>query len=463
MVTREELQGLAQSLRGEVIGPDARGYDESRKVWNGMIDRRPALIARCSGVADVMDTIAFAERNGLPLAVRGGGHNVAGHAVCDAGVVLDLSLMKGIRVDPKAKLAHAQGGATWGDLDRETQRFGLATPGGLVSTTGIAGLTLCGGIGHLRRKHGLSCDNLESVDVVTAGGALVTASRTENADLFWAIRGGGGNFGVVASFTFRLHELGPTVMFVGTMYPVAGGREIVRGWREFMATAPDEVSSQAMFWSVPDMAGFPDHVRGKPVVVVVALYAGNAEDGARVLAPLRELATPLLDMSGPAPYAQVQSSFDYVFPKGELHHYWKSLYLRELSEQVIADVAAAGADRPSPRTFVNLWHMGGAMSRVGASESAFGDRSSPYLLEISSTWENPSEGAANIAWTRAFWNAMSRYSDGNVYLNWPGSDGEGEEQVRTAYGANYARLSELKRIYDPKNLFNLNQNIRPAR
>ena len=455
------VEEFKSSLRGELLRPGDDGYDKARAIWNGMIDKRPALIARCSGAADVIDAVNFARTHNLLLAVRGGGHNVAGNAVCDGGLMIDLSLMKGVRVDPGKRIARAQGGVTWGDLDRETQAFGLATPGGVVSTTGIAGLTLGGGFGWLRRKYGLSVDNLRSVDIVSADGQFLTASDTENTDLFWAVRGGGGNFGVVTSFEFSLHPVGPLVMLAVAMYPAEKATAFAPRWREFMATAADEVSSQMAFWSIPDIEAFPENARGKPVVIFLAVYAGPVEEGQQILQPLREFGTPLVDLSGPTPFTSVQSAFDPFFPKGERQYYWKSLYLDSLSDDAIAAIAARAIDRPSPMTLVNVWSMGGAMSRVPAEETAFGDRSAAFLLEISSTWADPQDSGRNIGWTRDFWADMKRFSSGGVYLNFPGLGEEGEDLVRAAYGANYERLVALKNKYDPQNLFRLNQNIKP--
>ena len=455
------VEEFKSSLRGELLRPGDDGYDKARAIWNGMIDKRPALIARCSGAADVIDAVNFARTHNLLLAVRGGGHNVAGNAVCDGGLMIDLSLMKGVRVDPGKRIAWAQGGVTWGDLDRETQAFGLATPGGVVSTTGIAGLTLGGGFGWLRRKYGLSVDNLRSVDIVSADGQFLTASDTENTDLFWAVRGGGGNFGVVTSFEFSLHPVGPLVMLAVAMYPAEKATAFAPRWREFMAKAADEVSSQMAFWSIPDIEAFPENARGKPVVIFLAVYAGPVEEGQQILQPLREFGTPLVDLSGPTPFTSVQSAFDPFFPKGERQYYWKSLYLDSLSDDAIAAIAARAIDRPSPMTLVNVWSMGGAMSRVPAEETAFGDRSAAFLLEISSTWADPQDSGRNIGWTRDFWADMKRFSSGGVYLNFPGLGEEGEDLVRAAYGANYERLVALKNKYDPQNLFRLNQNIKP--
>jgi FAD/FMN-containing dehydrogenase len=461
MLDQDRIAKLKLRLRGQLIGPHDESYDRTRGVWNGMIDRRPSLIVRCTGAADVIDAVNFARENGLAVAVRGGGHNVGGLAVCDGNLMIDLSPMTGVRVDTRARLVQVQGGGTWGDVDRETQAFGLATPGGLVSTTGVAGLTLCGGIGYLRRKHGLSCDNLQAVDIVTADGQFLTASEEENPDLFWAVRGGGGNFGVATSFTFRLHPVGPEVMFVAAMYPAEQGIPVTRRWREHMASAPEEISSQAMFWSVPDAPGFPAEARGKPVLVVIALCTQSVRQAEALLQPLRSFGTPLVDMSGPAPYREVQRSFDWLFPKGELLHYWKCLYLRELSDEVLEAVSALGRARPSNRTFVNLWHMGGAMSRIPPEATAFGDRSAPFLLEISSTWSQREESERNVAWTRQSWEEMRRYSTGRIYLNWAGLGEEGESLVRAAYGPNYKRLTDIKRRHDPSNMFRFNQNIRP--
>ncbi|MSP12415.1 MAG: FAD-binding oxidoreductase [Chloroflexi bacterium] len=329
------VQTFAAGLRGELIRPGDQSYDAVRQIWNGLHDKRPSLIARCSGVADVIDAVNFARTHNLLVAVRGGGHNVAGSASCDGGIMIDLSLMRGVRVDPEARTVQAQGGATWGDVDRETQVFGLATPGGNVSTTGIGGLTLGGGLGHLRRKYGLSIDNLLSVDIVTADGQFHTASATKNAELFWGIRGGGGNFGVVTSFEFRLHPVGPIVTRCAPWYPAEMAKEVLTAWRDFMATAPEELSSHIIFWTVPVHPNFPAAAHGRHVIIISALYSGSAEEGARVIQPLRELGTPLLDLSGAKPYTMVQSGFDPFFPKGELLYYFKSRYLNNLNDETI--------------------------------------------------------------------------------------------------------------------------------
>lgn len=456
------LEEFRARLRGEVLTANNASYEEVRQVWNGLIDKRPSLIVRCTGAADVIEAVSFASDHQLLTAVRGGGHNVAGHAACEGGLMIDLSLMRGIRVDAKARTVRAQGGVTWGELDRETQVFGLATPGGVVSTTGIAGLTLGGGIGFLRRKYGMSCDNLVSVDIVTADGQLRTASTEENPDLYWALRGGGGNFGVVTSFEFQLHPVGPMVMLAAVMYPPQNGPQLLQKWHAFMAKAPDEVSSQAGYWTTPNIPDIPEALRGRPTVFMAALYAGDATEGERMLQPLREFDTPLLDLSAIQPYTAVQSGMDFAFPKGALQYYWKSIYLNRLNEEILQIISRRAANRPSPLTLINLWHMGGAMSRVPVSETAYAVRNTSYLLEISSTWEDPQASEQNIEWTRSFWREMTAYSGGQSYLNFPGLGEEGDRLVKTAYGPNYDRLREIKARYDPSNLFQLNQNINPS-
>src|SRR5688572_16616042 len=331
-VPDEKLQELTAAVRGAILRPGDAGYDDARRVQNGMIDRKPALIVQCSGAADVIAAVNFARDHALVLSVRGGGHNVAGNAVNDGGLVVDLSRMRGVHVDAKAKTARAEGGATWGDLDRETQVFGLATPGGVVSTTGVAGLTLHGGFGHLRRPYGLSLDNLLSVDIVTADGQLRTASATENPDLFWAVRGAGSNFGVVTSFEFRLHPVGPMVMLGATMYHLRDAPSVLRKWRSIIEDMPELYTPIALFWSVPE--GMPPEAVGTPVVIIAGIHAGSVEDGEKAVKPLRSLATPVLDLSGPAPYAGLQGAFDPFFPKGLLA-YWKSTYVNELSDGLL--------------------------------------------------------------------------------------------------------------------------------
>jgi FAD/FMN-containing dehydrogenase len=453
------IQAFTMTMRGPVLGPDDPDYDTTRAIQNGLIDRRPGLIARCTGAADVIAAVNFAREHDLLVAVRGGGHNVAGNAVCDDGLMIDLSPMRGVHVDAKAQTVRAQGGALWGDVDRETQVFGLATPGGAVSTTGVAGLTLHGGFGHLRRKYGLCLDNLLSVDIVTADGQLRVASETENADLFWAVRGAGSNFGVVTSFEFRLHPVGPILMLCAPMYAQADAPYVLRVWRDFMEKAPEDISSIAIFWNVP--AGFPDEIAGKPVVIPAAIYAGSAEEGARVLQPLRELATPIADLSGQIPYTAIQTAFDPFWPKGLLT-YFKALYVDGLSDDLIDELCRIDAGRPSPMSPLAIWHHGGALQHVSAEATAFGRRDAPYLVSFDSAWTDPQETEPNITWAREGWAAMHRHSSGGVYLNFPGFGEEKEDLLRAAYGPNYERLRTLKAKYDPTNRFRMNFNIPPA-
>ena len=454
------VEEFASKLRGALLRSGGSDYEEARLVWNDLIDKRPALIARCAGAGDVIDSVNFARENDLLLAVRCGGHNVAGSAVCDGGLVIDLSTMRRIHVDPERRTVRAEGGATWADLDRETQLFDLATPGGEVSETGIAGLTLGGGMGLLRRKYGLSCDNLLSTDVVSADGLLLTASETENADLFWGIRGGGGNFGVVTTFEYRLHPVGPEVM-AAVMYPFEQATELLHAWREYTKQAPYEVTSEVLLWSIPDIPDFPEELRGEPTVVVAGMYAGPAEVGERELQPLREFGTPLVDLSGIQPYTAAQSDFDAFFPEGLLY-YWKSLYLDHLDDETIDAMVVHAEDRPSPRTPLIVRHLGGAISRVPEDATACGNRTAMFNLSIDSTWEDPIQSERNIAWTREVWTKMRRFSDGGIYLNFAGFLEEGEKLLHEGHGVNYQRLMELKNKYDPTNIFRLNHNIMPT-
>jgi FAD/FMN-containing dehydrogenase len=451
---------LAAELAGELIRSGDAGYEEARGVWNGLIDRRPALVARCRGVADVVACVRFAAEHDLLLAVRGGGHNVAGFGTCDGGLVIDLSAMRGVRVDPVRRTVRAEGGATWGDLDRETQLFGLAAPGGIHSKTGIAGLTLGGGQGWLRRTHGMSCDNLLSADVVTADGRLLVASEIENADLFWALRGGGGNFGVVTSFEYRLHPVGPMVAFAGPVYPLEETAHVMAGFRDFVAGAPDAINASATWWSIPAVPGFPEETHGQAVVIVPSVYAGPAAEGEARLMPLRQFGEPILDLSGTLPFTALQQLFDPFFPRRELRHYWKSLYLAGVGDEVVDEIVAWIRRRPSSNSMAAVWALGGALGRVDPNATAIGERTAPFLLEILANWAEPEESEANVAWARDFFAAIERFGAGKTNLNFPGL-GEDPRFVREAFGRNYGRLATLKQRYDPANLFRLNQNIDP--
>jgi FAD/FMN-containing dehydrogenase len=456
----EELRGR---MRGQVLTPGAPGYDVLRRVWNGMIDKRPAIIARCSGTADVVAAVNVAREHNLELAVRGGGHNVAGTAVNDGGLVIDLSAMRGISVDVAHHRVRVQAGANWGDVDHETQVHALATPGGQVSTTGVAGFTLGGGMGFLRRKWGLACDNLLAVEIVTADGQVRVASPAEHPHLFWALRGGGGNFGVVTAFEFQLYWLGPQVYLAAPIYPLfplEESRALLRAWRDWMAAAPDEVTGDALFWGMPPLPFLPQEMHGMPVIMLPAFYAGPAEEGERLLQPLRELATPLVDLSHAAPYTGIQSEFDPFFPNG-LHYYWKSLFLNDMPDDVLDAVLAVAADRPSPQVLLALRSLGGAMSRVPEDATAYGNRAARFNLSIDATWHDPAQSERHIAWTRRNWAALREQTAGGVYLNFAGLGEENDLLAHAAYGANYARLREIKRRYDPTNLFRGNVNIAP--
>jgi FAD/FMN-containing dehydrogenase len=452
---------LAERIAGEVVAPDHAGYETARRVWNGMIDKRPALIARCADADDVATAVRFAAHHGLPLAVRGGGHNVAGTAVVDDGLVIDLSAMRGVRIDATGRSVHVQGGATWADVDRVTAPLGLATPGGVVSETGVAGLALSGGVSHQRRRDGMTVDNLISAEVVLADGRRVRASADEHPDLHWALRGGGGNFGIVTSFELRLHELGPEVYGLNVAYPIGDAARVLAGWRDAVADAPDELSTAGFIWSLPVADELPEALRGAPHVGVVGMWAGDPDQGERATRALRELATPLLDMSGPVEYLEFQRSLDPFFPAG-VRRYWKALYLDGFSDPAIATTVDWSNRRPSNDTLVIVRHCGGAIARVGADETAFGDRSSEWMLSIDSTWHDPAADQANVDYTRAFWDAASPYSDGKTYFNFPGLHEEGDAANRASYGTNHARLAQIKAAYDPDNRFRLNQNIRPA-
>jgi FAD/FMN-containing dehydrogenase len=452
---------LRKLFRGEVILPASPGYDTARRIWNGAIDRRPACIARCTGVSDVVAAVRFAHERDLLVAVRSGGHGVGGHALCDGGLVIDLSRMKGIRVDPQARTARAEAGVLWGELDRETQLYGLATVGGIVTHTGIAGLTLGGGIGWLMRKYGATVDNLLSVDLVTADGEFITASQSINADLFWGVRGGGGNFGIVTSFEYRLHPVGPTVLAGPIFYPLEDAPRVLRFYREFAAAAPDELTTIFNLRVAPPLPFLPPDVHGKPIVMVGACYAGSPQEGIEVVRPLKEFGSPIIDLLDPKPYVALQSMFDASVPHG-WHYYWKSVELPPLSDHAIDTLVEHASALTSPKSYCIVFQLGGALNRVGAEETAYSQRSAAHNVNINAIWtEDDPEPKRHIAWARDFFAAMQPHTSGRVYLNFLGD--EGQERVRAAYGErNYERLSRLKRVHDPSNFFRLNQNIEPS-
>jgi FAD/FMN-containing dehydrogenase len=460
VATLDRLEELRAQVRGEVLESE---QDGARGVFNAMHTSNAAVTVLCSGTADVVAGVNFARDQGLSLAVRGGGHSIAGLSAVDGGVLLDLSPMRGVQVDPERRLATVQGGALWGDVDRETQAFGLATPGGVVSDTGVGGLTLGGGYGWIRRKHGLSLDGIVEAQVVCADGEVRTASADSNPDLFWAIRGGGGNFGVVTSFTFALQPLGPVVAFSATFYPLEEIGQILPRWRAYVESAPDEVAPVAVTLTFPADPEMPEAIHNRPVLIVGAVYAGDPDEGMRVTAPLRELGTPLFDMSGPMPYTAVQSGFDPLFPRGALRAYWKSHYLDELSDEAIELIAAKAVDRPKPLTLINLYAMGGAIARVDPEATAFSERSSRYMLSIDGVWDDEADDARVIGWVRSAWEEIGKFGNGGAYLNFTGlADEAPTTDVDSAYGRNLARLQQIKATYDPDNLFRLNNNIQPA-
>jgi FAD/FMN-containing dehydrogenase len=444
------VEAFKARLRGGLLCPGEAGYDDARTIHNGMIDRRPALIARCAGAADVLAAVRFAREHDLLLSVRGGGHGMPGFAVCEGGLMLDLSGMTGVHVDPERRTVRADAGVTWGAFDHETQAFGLATTGGVVGSTGIAGLTLGGGHGFLMRRHGLACDNLQAADVVTADGRWLRASATEHAELFWGLRGGGGNFGVVTSFDYQLHPLG-TMLAGMVIYPLTQARAFLRLYREVTSTAPDELGSLVALGTLPD---------GTQAAVLLAGYSGPIADGEKVLRPLREFGPPLADQVGPVPYAALQGISEHFNPRG-YRNYLKTNYLRDLSDEAIEVLVERYASVPAPFSHVVLEHMGGAVSRVDADAMAYNYRDARYNFLIVGMWADAAEDARDIAWVRSFWQALQPFSTGNIYVNYE-SD-VGVDRVQAAYGpGKYARLVALKNTYDPTNVFRLNANIAPT-
>lgn len=456
----EDLEELKSQIRGTLITPQSDNYDEARAVWNGLIDKRPALIAQCTGTADVVDAINFARENDLLVSIRGGGHNVAGNAVCDDGLVIDLSAMNGIYVDPEARTARVQPGADWGDLDKETQLHGLITPGGQVSITGVAGLTLGGGMGYVRRKFGLSCDNLLSVEMVTADGQVISASESENEDLFWAVRGGGGNFGIVTSFEFRLHPLGPEIYGALTIYPFEDASSVLRNWRDYAVEAPDEVTCDAYIWGMPPLPEVPSEMHWEPVVIIAGMYAGPVAEGEEIMQPVSELGTPIEDMSARQPYTAMQSSLDPLFADGQLY-YWKSLFADRLSDEVIDEVVALAAEKPSRQCLFALRTLGGAMGKVPEGATAYGNRDAMFNISIDNTWQDPARNEEMIAWTRKSWADLRDRTGGGVYINFAGFGEDNDELSKAAYRSNIGRLQKVKAAYDPDNFFRMNQNIKP--
>jgi FAD/FMN-containing dehydrogenase len=458
-----DLPALRRRLRGEALTPADAGYANVRPPFNAMHADRPDLVVLCLDEQDVAAAVDFARERAIEVTVRGGGHSIAGFSSSVGGMVIDLAPMAGVEVDPQARVARVGGGALWADVDAATQAFGLATPGGLVSDTGVAGLTLGGGYGWLRRKHGLSCDNLLSVRIVSADGHVRTASPEVEPNLFWAIRGGGGNFGIVTSFTFRLHPVGPVVPFAGVFYPVDEAAAVLRGFRAYCDGAPDDVTTEATIVTIPADPELPEVVHGRACVVVEGMYAGDVHRGMRALQPLRELGTSIADGSGPMPFTVVQSSFDAVFPRGGLRSYWKALFVAELSDAAVEALASRALVRPSPVTMLAVMQMGGAIARVGAADTALCERTAAYCVGVGGNWTDPAQDGAQVAWVRETWSELSRFGTGSTYLNFSGRAGGGHDAgVDEGYGRNLRRLGAVKATYDPGNLFRRNHNIAPA-
>ena len=458
-MTRTEIPGF----RGELVTPEHAEYDEARAVWNGTVDRRPRAIARCSDAADVVAAVRFARDRDLEIAVRGGGHNVAGTAVCDGGLVIDLSAMRAVSVDPDTRMVRVQGGALWGDVDHETQAHGLATTGGIVGHTGVGGLSLGGGIGWLMRKHGLTVDNLVEAEVVTAEGDIIRASARDHPDLFWALRGGGGNFGVVTWFRFALHPVGPTVIAGPVFWAADDTTAVMRFYREFVADAPDELGTVIRLGTVPPSPDISRELHYRPAIAVACCYSGPVDDGERVVRALRQFGTPLIDLVGPTLYVDHQSGMDDTVPHG-WHYYWKATNLTDLSDEVIDVVAQHSYRARSPRSYAAMFHMGGAVARVPRDATAYPARDIAHNIVIDAVWlpkDDDTAATFEIGWAREFLHALQSHRAG-VYVNFLDSDDDAE-RVRDAYGEDtYARLAETKAKYDPDNVFHSNKNIEPS-
>ncbi len=458
-IAADQVEALRASLRGTVCVPGDDGYDAARTIWNAMVDKRPGLIVRCAGAADVKRAVKFARANGLLVAVRGGGHNIAGNAVCDHGLMIDLSQLKSVRVDPRNRTARVEPGATLGDVDKETQAHGLAVPTGINSTTGIAGLTLGGGFGWITRKHGMTIDNLLSADVVTADGELVQASGEENADLFWALRGGGGNFGVVTSFEFRLHPVGPEVLSGLVVHPLEGARELLRAYRRIAVEGPDEMTCWVVMRKAPPLPFIPAEWHGREVLVFAMCYSGDMAKGEKALAELRALGRPIADVVSPHPFTGWQAAFDPLLTPGA-RNYWKSHDFTKLSDEAIDTILAAVGKLPGDECEIFIAQVGGAMSRVATDATAYPQRKSHFIMNVHTRWREPSQDKACVKWARDLFAATAPFAAGSVYINFMPDD-EGN-RVEEAYGPNYSRLAKIKARYDPDNLFRLNQNIGPA-
>jgi FAD/FMN-containing dehydrogenase len=459
MLERNTLDALRSHLRGPLLLPGEPGYDDARSLWNAMIDRRPALIARCLGVADVVTGVDFAREHGLPLSIKGGGHNIAGLAVCDGGLMLDLSLMRGVWVDPATRTARAQAGCLHGDLDRETQVRGLAAVLGIVSSTGIAGLTLGGGFGYLTRQFGWSCDNVRAMEVVTADGRVVRASEQENGDLFWGLRGGGGNFGVVTNFEYPLYPVGPEVMAGAIAWRAEDARAVIERYRSLTEDAPPELTCVAVLRRAPPAPWLPKDIHGQPIIALFVCYTGPAEEGERRVAPIKRFGSPVGDIIQRRPYVSQQSILDAAQPKGR-RYYWKSEYLPRLEPDLLAGVIEHAKRIVSPHSALILFPLDGALNRLPEDYSPAGNRDAAAVINIAASWERVEDDPANIEWARAAWRDLRRFSTGGTYVNFL-TEEEGDERIHAAYGKHYDRLVEIKTQWDPGNLFRLNKNIAP--
>jgi FAD/FMN-containing dehydrogenase len=457
-MSTQTIEGLRESVRGEVIVPQDESYDEARKVFNAMIDRRPTVVVRCAGTDDVVAAVNFARENGLDLAVRGGGHSVPGFGTADDAVVVDLSGMRDVQVDPARRTARSQGGATWGDFNDATHAHGLATTGGVVSTTGVGGLTLGGGIGYLARGVGLSCDNLVAAQVVTADGRVLPASESENEDLFWGIRGGGGNFGVVTAFEFRLHPVAE--VYGGPMFFAASDAgTVLRAYREFIADAPEELGGFPAWQIAPPLPFIPEERHGETMLAFIACWAGATEDGERALQPIRDWAPVVAEHVGVMPYPALNSAFDALYPPGGLQHYWKANFVKELTDDAIEAHLEHGPNVPVVNSTVHIYPINGACNRVASDATAFAYRDATFATVIAGMWPDPADNDANIEWVRDYYDATAPLSEEGGYVNF--MSGDDQERIRANYGGNYDRLVDVKREYDPDNLFHLNQNVRP--
>ncbi|MCB2213400.1 FAD-binding oxidoreductase [bacterium] len=460
-IDREVVNQFRDGLDGALLLQGEEGYEQARLVWNGMIDKYPMGVVACESVADVQAAVIFARNQNLPLAVRGGGHNVAGLATCDGGLVLDMTPMHEVVVDPEAKTVAVEGGAQWAHADLATAEHGLIVPGGVVSDTGVGGLTLSGGIGHFRRKFGMTCDSLIGAEMVAANGEIVTCDLNHNSDLLWALRGGGGNFGIVTRFVFRAHEAGPDVRIAAIFYPGEQGKRVLQWLREAGSDLPEEISIVSFYGVVPEGEPFPTEIHGRPFYALLALHDDTGEVGEQALQPLREQGEPMFEIFDVVPYVEAQQFFDEDYPRHELRYYWKSKFMKAMPDEALDVMWEQAQKQPSPRSTLDIWQLGGAMRRQDNVGSAAGSRAAEFLFNVEANWEQAADDDANIAWARETLDKLKPWLEEQAYLNFPGFIEEGAQQARDAFGDDYTRLVDLKRRYDPDNLFRFNTNIDP--